>query len=289
MDILQILGSISVSCQCGCARTDASNVRFCNSNSRFNALTDEFYWKSRECDGVKDCANGIDESNCRGGTRAPPTTTRRTTTTRYGITLAPGWTNFLKNYFEDELPLRGVPPLPDALLQPGVPQLHDVRLQQQQQLLQGLHERLPDLLNVAQNLKLIIFGSISSMKIFMFLLMDGLSKNIGWFSTWSLLKCSFTGSIFFIIGSNNWKPFKVVLSQWQKIFNVLDFNRSMENQIVQRKEHGGFLKKTQKLSKVPRYVLEIKLSYCFRKNILHSTRFVETFWNIFLGIWLQWK
>jgi len=70
--------------RCGCARTDASNVRFCNSNSRFNALTDEFYWKSRECDGVKDCANGIDESNCRGGTRAPPTTTRRTTTTRYG-------------------------------------------------------------------------------------------------------------------------------------------------------------------------------------------------------------
>ena len=71
--------------RCGCARTDASNVRFCNSNSRFNALTDEFYWKSRECDGVKDCVNGIDESNCRGGTRAPPTTTRRTTTTRYGI------------------------------------------------------------------------------------------------------------------------------------------------------------------------------------------------------------
>ena len=69
--------------RCGCARTDASNVRFCNSNSRFNALTDEFYWKSRECDGVKDCANGLDESNCRGGTRAPPTTTRRTTTTRY--------------------------------------------------------------------------------------------------------------------------------------------------------------------------------------------------------------
>ena len=96
---------------------------------------------------------------------------------------------FFKICFKDELPLRGVPPLPDALLQPGVPQLqpgvpqlHDVRLQQQQ-LLQGLHERLPDLLNVAQNLKLIIFGSISSMKIFMFLLMDGLSKKIGWFST----------------------------------------------------------------------------------------------------------
>lgn len=65
---------------CGCASPNAGNVRFCNSNTNFNVMTDEFYWTTRACDGVNDCANGQDENNCNGGrTTARPTTPRLTT------------------------------------------------------------------------------------------------------------------------------------------------------------------------------------------------------------------
>ena len=65
---------------CGCATPNAGNVRFCNSNTNFNVMTDEFYWTARACDGVNDCANGQDEVNCSGGrTTARPTTPLPTT------------------------------------------------------------------------------------------------------------------------------------------------------------------------------------------------------------------
>ena len=75
---------------CGCARPNAGNVRFCESNTQFNVMTDEFYWTSRACDGVNDCKNGQDEINCNSGrtvrTTARPITARpittRPTTTR---------------------------------------------------------------------------------------------------------------------------------------------------------------------------------------------------------------
>ena len=65
---------------CGCSTPNAQNVRFCNSNTNFNVMKDEFYWTSRACDGINDCANGQDEVNCSGArTTARPTTPRLTT------------------------------------------------------------------------------------------------------------------------------------------------------------------------------------------------------------------
>ena len=73
----------------------------------------------------------------------------------------------------------------------------------------------------------------------------------------------------------------------------------MENQTVQRKEHGGFLKKTQKLFKVPRYVLGIKNSDKLRnyhrslicwKSERNSKKYVVVRKDIKrISIWIGWR
>jgi len=72
LDILEICTAYN----CGCK--NANGISFCESRGT-NPMREEFYWNTRKCDGITDCKNGADETNCNGNPATTPSTGRPTT------------------------------------------------------------------------------------------------------------------------------------------------------------------------------------------------------------------